>query len=256
MVHDEKERPDTQSSSSCWLRLVILTIVLLSTAFIMFLWLGVFGKKGGTDGQSINDGSTQAVKPDAKGHHAPAVKPVPEEQPASPMVHVPVEQRWSQFDHNSWHVRNNLITLSNGDKTASGNRRNESGRVDAAGTMVRREDRATGTVRVDLVRPGGWVEVGVVTSEYYGGRDCNFDKWMSRSSHAWCYYTSGIIFHAGEKVKEGLPMLITGSEITVTLKEGTVTFTNENTIHSFQLPEKCGRISLGVTASDATVTLL
>merc|ERR1711964_907368 len=90
------------------------------------------------------------------------------------------------------------------------------------------------------------VEIGVVAQGY-----TDWDRAMSLRPHAWCYESDGEISHAGEfaeSVESGdLPELSAGSTVTVTLRNGTVTFAHVGSeVHSFVLPKDCGRISLGV----------
>merc|ERR1712096_324693 len=89
---------------------------------------------------------------------------------------------------------------------------------------------------------------------------------MIKSPHAWCYYSdwyhlwNELVSHAGNTERVCIPSgtnVKTGSKFTVALAEGTVTFVHDGReVHSFSLPEGCGRISLGVSGCDATVSLL
>jgi len=167
-------------------------------------------------------------------------------------------ERWDQFD-GSDKSKGQDITLSNGNKTASS--RGYGGTV-CAGPWVPREGLATVTVRVDQEgRHGGRLHIGVVTKGYTEWNDSMF-----LSPHAWYYDSMGAIYHEPEEVREGLAWLTAGSELTVTLDDGTVTFKkggkscfgweDENEVYSFKLPENCGPISLAVTLQHgATVTL-
>merc|ERR1711964_394233 len=95
--------------------------------------------------------------------------------------------------------------------------------------------------------------------------------WAPGAAHGWYYYASprgskGMIVHDGWPVVQcskgsnvlPFPDLIVGSEITVTLTGGTVTFTHDGTdVYSFELPENYGRISLAVCLyENDQVTLL
>jgi len=96
---------------------------------------------------------------------------------------------------------------------------------------------------------------------------------MSSSPLAWCYDSNGTIYHAGKIHRvQGTRIrveLLRGyhhrhrhmngvSEVTVTLSGGTVTFAHDGSeVHSFELPENCGRVSLAVSVCDGgQVTLL
>lgn len=130
-----------------------------------------------------------------------------------------------------------------------------------AGPWVPRDGNAVATVRVDKTSMWG-VEIGVMGEDY-----TDWDGTMWDSPHTWYYHpspsgsTEMAIVHDSRFICEQsrvFPVLTVGSEITVTLTGGTVTFTHDGTdVYSFELPENCGRISLAVCVwEDGQVTLL
>merc|ERR1711964_291991 len=91
---------------------------------------------------------------------------------------------------------------------------------------------------------------------YNGFTDWVFDSPDARK--AFCYHAAGYIKH-GNIIQESsgkiLPRLVPGSELTVTLREGWITFTtggktsarSQKTVSSFELPKNFGRVSLAVS---------
>jgi len=151
---------------------------------------------------------------------------------------VDLVERWDQFDRTHKGIK---VTLSNGNKTASNSIDRGYGGV-RAGPWVDRDGYATATVRVDQWT-GRILHIGVVTEGY-----TDWDGSMSGCDHAWFYTAHGEVYHAGEMVGIGNPPLRAGSELTVTLEGGAVTWLTEDgtELHSAELPDNCGRISLAV----------
>lgn len=118
---------------------------------------------------------------------------------------------------------------------------------------------ASATVRVD--RTGRSVAIGVLTDRY---ADCRRD-WegeMWESSDAWCYTSTGAIYHDEELLRRpDLPPLTPGSMMRVTVNRR-VTFLLQLAGRwaeqfAFDLPPQCGNIALGVTPwHGSKVTLL
>merc|ERR1711964_635301 len=122
-----------------------------------------------------------------------------------------------------------------------------------AGEWVPRDGTATATFRV---AGEGQVRIGVLTARY--------NKWegsMSDYSGAWSYSNYGRVTYSSCQMKS-VPRFAAGSEVTVYLSGGWVTFQQKPAghkkchVHSFVLPLDCGPISLGVTLGWAQVTIV
>lgn len=129
----------------------------------------------------------------------------------------------------------------------------------------------------------GSVQIGVVAENYtdwdktmfwssqesriwfYGYPQCTHNGYIEASNHTKVSKTPEGYIRPGDigPRVDGLPPLHRGSEVTVTLNAGTVTFlvkaankSKARKVHSFELPQNCGEISLAVSLLDTSVTLL
>merc|ERR1712096_576037 len=134
--------------------------------------------------------------------------------------------------------KNHHVTLSNDNRTAF-----REGLV-RAGKWVPREGHASATVRVDCLSDINCYqgfEIGVI------GVVKGYD-WLTGDLYGnhpyWSYDSWGDIYGEGcclVKRNDDTPKMTEGSEVTVTLTGGIVTFTHDGTVvHTLELPENCG----------------
>merc|ERR1712000_758615 len=108
--------------------------------------------------------------------------------------------------------------------------------------------RASATVRVDNVGDG--VYTGILNDRYA--------DWNNTRPWAWCYSSSGTVMHKTRVLRRGLPRLVSGSVVRVTLAAHRVIFNvNGQDQYTVTLPEECGDVMLGMALTrGAKVTLL